>query len=82
MKYSIYTGKFNTCGASRSDFLLRVPLPASTLIMVSPNDVQRLFLQAVFSRRLLSVELAQTIWAKCAEAVKSDDNHSHPDIGG
>jgi hypothetical protein len=40
--------------------------------MVSANDVHRLFLQAVFSRRILTVQLAQTIWAKCAEAVKCD----------
>ena len=39
--------------------------------MVSSNDVQRLFLQAVFSRRILSQKLASKIWEKCIDAVRS-----------
>ncbi|EPQ58234.1 hypothetical protein GLOTRDRAFT_35587 [Gloeophyllum trabeum ATCC 11539] len=38
--------------------------------MVSSNDVQRLFLQAVISRRVLSYKLAHTVWLKCIDAVK------------
>lgn len=37
---------------------------------VSKNDVQRLFLQAVFSRGVLSEKLAMVIWAKCKDAVR------------
>jgi hypothetical protein len=40
--------------------------------MVSSNDVQRLFLQAIFSRGVLSEKLAMTLWTKCIEAVKGD----------
>ena len=40
--------------------------------MVSSNDVQRLFLQAVFSRGFLSEKLAMTLWTKCIEAVKGE----------
>ncbi|KDQ60700.1 hypothetical protein JAAARDRAFT_708550 [Jaapia argillacea MUCL 33604] len=36
--------------------------------MASSNDVQRLFLQAVLSRRIVSYKLACAIWKKCAEA--------------
>ncbi|KAI0928564.1 hypothetical protein AcW1_005769 [Taiwanofungus camphoratus] len=39
--------------------------------MVSSNDVQRLFLQAVLSRRALSQKLALKIWEKCIDAVKA-----------
>ncbi|KAI0780812.1 Nse1 non-SMC component of SMC5-6 complex-domain-containing protein [Trametes elegans] len=38
--------------------------------MVSSADVQRLFLQAILSRRVLSQNLAAKIWKKCIEAVK------------
>ncbi|KAH0827088.1 Nse1 non-SMC component of SMC5-6 complex-domain-containing protein [Lanmaoa asiatica] len=38
---------------------------------VNSNDVQRLFLQAVFSRGILSVKHAQILWAKCIDAVKA-----------
>ncbi|KAI8998532.1 Nse1 non-SMC component of SMC5-6 complex-domain-containing protein [Trametes punicea] len=38
--------------------------------MVSSADVQRLFLQAVLSRRILSQKLASKIWEKCIDAVK------------
>ncbi|KAI0362237.1 hypothetical protein OH77DRAFT_32714 [Trametes cingulata] len=38
--------------------------------MVSSVDVQRLFLQAILSRRILSQKLAAKIWEKCIEAVK------------
>ena len=37
---------------------------------VSSNDVQRLFLQAILSRRILSQKLAAKIWEKCIDAVK------------
>ncbi|KAF8844590.1 hypothetical protein BDN67DRAFT_943421 [Paxillus ammoniavirescens] len=39
--------------------------------MVSSNDVQRLFLQAVFSRGILSFKHAQVLWGKCIDAVKA-----------
>jgi len=42
-------------------------------LMVSSKDVQRLFLQAVFSRGVISVKLAQALWAKSIEAVKAAD---------
>ncbi|KAI0950549.1 hypothetical protein AcV7_008978 [Taiwanofungus camphoratus] len=41
------------------------------IVMVSSNDVQRLFLQAVLSRRALSQKLALKIWEKCIDAVKA-----------
>ncbi|KIK59760.1 hypothetical protein GYMLUDRAFT_44212 [Collybiopsis luxurians FD-317 M1] len=41
--------------------------------MVSPGDVQRLFLQAILARGILSENLAQVIWKKCVEAVKTTD---------
>ncbi|KAJ8473266.1 hypothetical protein ONZ45_g16353 [Pleurotus djamor] len=52
--------------------------------MVSQSDVQRLFLQALISRRVISVNLAQTLWAKCIDAVRGDlgrnflTNSAHP----
>jgi len=52
--------------------------------MVSSNDVQRLFLQAIFSRGVLSEKLAMILWTKCIEAVKAaaDDALDIPDDGG
>ncbi|RDB21203.1 Non-structural maintenance of chromosomes element 1 [Hypsizygus marmoreus] len=44
--------------------------------MVSSDDVQRLFLQAILSRGILSGKLAQTLWEKCVQAVKA----AEPDI--
>ncbi|KAH7915014.1 Nse1 non-SMC component of SMC5-6 complex-domain-containing protein [Hygrophoropsis aurantiaca] len=41
--------------------------------MVSSNDVQRLFLQAVFSRSILSYQHALLLWGKCIDAVKAAD---------
>lgn len=41
--------------------------------MVSSNDVQRLFLQAVFSRGILSYQHALVLWAKCVDAVRAAD---------
>ncbi|KAJ7109307.1 Nse1 non-SMC component of SMC5-6 complex-domain-containing protein [Mycena epipterygia] len=41
---------------------------------VSASDVQRLFLQAVLSRGVLSGKLAQTLWAKSKDAVMAADN--------
>ncbi|KAH9079476.1 hypothetical protein EDB83DRAFT_2503914 [Lactarius deliciosus] len=38
--------------------------------MVSSGDVQRLFLQSVISRRVLSVDLAKALWKQSVEAVK------------
>ncbi|KAE9399308.1 hypothetical protein BT96DRAFT_920250 [Gymnopus androsaceus JB14] len=43
------------------------------MVQVSPGDVQRLFLQAVLSRGILSENLAKVIWKKCVEAVKTAD---------
>ncbi|OSX65068.1 hypothetical protein POSPLADRAFT_1135283 [Postia placenta MAD-698-R-SB12] len=39
--------------------------------MVSSNDVHRLFLQAMLSRRIMSRALAMKIWEKCIDAVKA-----------
>ena len=39
--------------------------------MVSENDVQRLFLQAIISRRVVTKKLAQILWERCINAVKS-----------
>ncbi|KAJ8597946.1 hypothetical protein M405DRAFT_848439 [Rhizopogon salebrosus TDB-379] len=41
--------------------------------MVSLNDVQRLFLQGVFSRSILSFKHAQVLWEKCIEAIQIAD---------
>jgi len=38
---------------------------------VSSNDVHRLFLQAVLSRRIMPEKVARTLWVKCKEAVAS-----------
>ncbi|RPD80190.1 hypothetical protein L226DRAFT_550275 [Lentinus tigrinus ALCF2SS1-7] len=38
---------------------------------ITSNDVQKLFLQAILSRRILSQKLAAKIWEKCIEAVKA-----------
>ncbi|KAI9571235.1 Nse1 non-SMC component of SMC5-6 complex-domain-containing protein [Boletus coccyginus] len=40
---------------------------------VHSNDVQRLFLQAVFSRGILSFKHAQVLWEKCIGAVEAAD---------
>ncbi|KAG9318781.1 Nse1 non-SMC component of SMC5-6 complex-domain-containing protein [Chiua virens] len=37
---------------------------------VTSNDVQRLFLQAIFSRGILSFKHAQVLWARCIDTVK------------
>jgi len=42
--------------------------------MVSPLDAQRLFLQSVISRRVLSADLAKILWKQCVEAVKAADD--------
>ncbi|KAI6005524.1 Nse1 non-SMC component of SMC5-6 complex-domain-containing protein [Pisolithus albus] len=39
--------------------------------MVAASDVQRLFLQAVFSRGILSYSHALVLWKKCVDAVKA-----------
>ena len=39
---------------------------------VSSRDVQRLFLQAVISRRILSEKLAKNLWQRCIEAVRGE----------
>ncbi|KIJ68967.1 hypothetical protein HYDPIDRAFT_122903 [Hydnomerulius pinastri MD-312] len=44
--------------------------------MVSSNDIQRLFLQAVFSRGILSFKHAHALWEKCIDAVKA----AHPTL--
>ncbi|KAG8217812.1 Nse1 non-SMC component of SMC5-6 complex-domain-containing protein [Butyriboletus roseoflavus] len=40
---------------------------------IHSSDVQRLFLQAVFSRGILSFKHAQVLWEKCIDAVKAAD---------
>ncbi|KAK7014916.1 Non-structural maintenance of chromosomes element 1 [Favolaschia claudopus] len=42
---------------------------------VNAKDVQRLFLQAVLSRGVLSGKLAQALWAKAKDAVMAVDNN-------
>jgi len=42
--------------------------------MASSNDVERLFLQAIFSRGVLSEKLARILWAKCVRAVQAADD--------
>jgi hypothetical protein len=42
--------------------------------MVSSADVQRLFLQSVISRRVLSADLAKALWKQSVEAVKAADD--------
>ncbi|GJE90841.1 Nse1 non-SMC component of SMC5-6 complex-domain and zf-RING-like domain-containing protein [Phanerochaete sordida] len=49
--------------------------------MASSNDVQRLYLQAIMSRRFLSQKLAAQIWYKCVEAVKAVDETLDIDYG-
>lgn len=46
------------------------PTTPSSTMPVSSNDVQRLFLQAILSRRVLSQKLAAKIWEKCVAAVQ------------
>ncbi|TCD61082.1 hypothetical protein EIP91_009049 [Steccherinum ochraceum] len=41
--------------------------------MVSADDVQRLFLQAIFSRRIVTQKLALKLWEKCIDAVNAAD---------
>lgn len=42
--------------------------------MVSSSDIQRLFLQSVISRRVLSADLAKALWKQSVEAVKAADD--------
>ena len=46
--------------------------------MVSSNDVQRLFLQALFSRGILSFKYAQVLWSRCINAVKGQITYPTP----
>ena len=43
--------------------------------MVASGDVQRLFLQSVISRRVLSADLAKALWKQSIEAVKGTQLH-------
>ncbi|KAF9264808.1 hypothetical protein L218DRAFT_817999, partial [Marasmius fiardii PR-910] len=43
---------------------------------VSTGDVQRLFLQAMLSRGILSEKLAKAIWVQCIKAVKNEDGET------
>jgi hypothetical protein len=47
--------------------------------MASADDVQRLFLQALMSRRVVTKALARILLKKCVEAVKGPP--SHPVLG-
>jgi hypothetical protein len=42
--------------------------------MVSANDVDRLFLQAVLSRGLMSTKLARVLWQRSVSAVNASNN--------
>ncbi|PPQ86853.1 hypothetical protein CVT25_012572 [Psilocybe cyanescens] len=42
--------------------------------MVSSGDVDRLFLQAILSRGVMSSQLAQVIWGKCIKAVNESND--------
>ena len=44
---------------------------------VSAADVERLFLQAVISRGLLSAKLAQSLWEKSIDAVNGNEKISN-----
>ncbi|KAI0273699.1 Nse1 non-SMC component of SMC5-6 complex-domain-containing protein [Gloeopeniophorella convolvens] len=50
--------------------------------MVSSNDVQRLFLQSVISRRVLSADLAKALWKQSVAAVKAADETLRVDANG
>ncbi|KAH9981233.1 Nse1 non-SMC component of SMC5-6 complex-domain-containing protein [Lactifluus volemus] len=50
--------------------------------MVSSTDVQRLFLQSILSRRVLSADLAKALWKQCIEAVKATDGSLQIDSNG
>ncbi|KAI0006094.1 Nse1 non-SMC component of SMC5-6 complex-domain-containing protein [Russula compacta] len=50
--------------------------------MVSPLDVQRLFLQSVISRRVLSADLAKVLWKQSIEAVKAADDNLQINANG
>src|SRR5712691_10729321 len=64
----------NTQIAKNDATRLSVPISIfSELAMVSSLDAQRLFLQSVISRRVLSVDLAKVLWKQCVEAVKGLD---------
>ena len=41
----------------------------------SLNDIHRLFIQAIISRRTVSDKLARILWRKCIQAVKSKYKH-------
>ena len=58
----------------------RASLLITSVIMGSADDVQRLFLQALMSRRVVTKALARILLKKCVEAVKGPS--SHPIHGG
>ena len=58
----------------------RASLLITSVIMGSADDVQRLFLQALMSRRVVTKALARILLKKCVEAVKGPS--SHPIRGG
>lgn len=60
-----------------TDAFLSYPhqVDASECIMVSADDVQRVFLQAVLSRGVLSENLAKILWARSIEVVKGNVFH-------
>ena len=48
---------------------------------VHTNDVQRLFLQAMMSRRIMSDNMIKLLWQKCTKAVKRKNNYSSQKFG-
>ena len=56
------------CGKSASTASTRILISS---IMVSAQDVDRIFLQAVLSRGILSAELAKVLWEKSVSIVNS-----------
>lgn len=50
--------------------LLLPPIIFFTMVQVTSGDVNRLFLQAIISRKYVSMDLARALWKACIGAVK------------
>ena len=57
------------CGKSASTASTRILISS---IMISAQDVDRIFLQAVLSRGILSGELAKVLWEKSVSIVNGE----------
>ena len=74
LEVSKYTRRHITLTRSRVRVLLLSPHTSLGTMPVSAADVDRLFLQAVLSRGLLSTKLAQSLWEKSIDAVNGIKN--------